>query len=192
MRNVRTLTILGLSAAALVGLAGFAAAQSRAHSHVLTVRLPGGGVEQIHYRGDIAPRVIVSAQAAPIVLASPVAAPFDWAAPFALMDQIADQMDRQSAAMLQQLDAVTAPGMQATAFGAPAMSQGYAFAASLMGKGVCGHSVQVTSTGDGKPAHVVSRSWGDCTAAPAAKPAPASQAVQTKAPQPAPARKLSI
>jgi hypothetical protein len=187
MLNARTLTILGLSAAALVGVVGFAAAQNRAHDHVLTVRLPGGGVEQIHYRGDIAPRVIVSAQAAPIVMASPVAAPFDWSSPFALMDQIS----AQSQALAREFDALSAPGAGAFAFAGPGLSEGFNFASSLAGKGVCGQSLEITSSGDGKPAQVVSRSWGDCGSKTPAKPDQAAAQAPHAAPA-APSHKLSI
>ncbi len=181
MRHPRTLIVVGLSAIALVGAAGWAAAQSRAHTHVMTVRLPNGAVEQIRYTGDIAPRVAVSALGAPIVLATPTAAPFDWAGPFALMDQITARMDGQSLGMLQQLGALAMPGPQAAAeFGVPAIGQGLSFASSLTGKGVCGHSVAITSTGDGKAPQVVSKSWGDCAAAPAAKPAAAAPAKDNK------------
>lgn len=189
MAKSKTLLSVGLCAAALLGLASFAAAQGHARTHVMTVRLPDGSVEQIRYTGDIAPRVVVSAQAAPVVMANPVAAPFDWNAPFALLDQVSAQMDRQSQAMMQELDALAMPGAGVAAFGGPAFDQGLAFASSLTGKGVCGHSVEVTQSG-GQAAAVVRRSWGDCAKTPAAKPA--SPAAQTKAATPGQGEKLKV
>jgi hypothetical protein len=198
MRKSRTLLAVGLSAAALLGLAGFAAAQGHARTHTMTVRLPDGSTEQIRYSGDVAPRVIVSAQAAPVVMANPVAAPFDWNAPFALLDQISAQMDRQSEAMMQQLDALAMPGAGMAAFGGPAFDKGLSFASTITGNGVCGHSVEINQSSQGKS--VVTRSWGDCAKTPAAKPAaPAASAssthaVQTKTAPPAAAhgQKVSI
>jgi hypothetical protein len=200
MRKSKALLVVGLSAAALLGLAGFAAAQSHARTHVLTVRLPDGSLEQIRYTGDVAPRVVVSAQAAPVVMANPVAAPFDWNAPFALLDQISAQMDRQSQAMMREIDALAMPGAGMAAFGGPAFDQGLSFASSITGNGTCGHSVEVTQSSQGKA--VVRRTWGDCAKTPAAK-APAQSAtsqtaaahpVQAKAAEPAKAQgaKLSI
>ena len=186
MRNARTWTIVGLSAAALVGLAGFATARTLAHTHIMTVRLPGGGVEQIMYTGDAAPKVVAAARATPVVMASPVAAPFDWSSPFALMDQISAQMDLQSQALMHEIDALSAPGAGAFALGAPGLGEGFSFASGLAGKGVCGQSVQITSSGDGKAPQVVTRSWGDCGSKAAARPAqpavPGPNVVQTKAP----------
>jgi hypothetical protein len=159
------LVAMGVVAAAVVGVAGFAVAQNHARTQTLTVRLPDGSVEQIRYTGDTAPRVVVSPRA-PVVLASPVAAPFDWNSPFALIDQISAQMDRDSAALMRQLDALAMPGAGAPGFGLPGLTQGFAFASGLGVHGVCGKSVQVTQI-PGQAASVVSRTWGDC--GPAAK-----------------------
>jgi hypothetical protein len=183
MRHARA---LGLAGCAAVAIGGLALAATHMQVHTVTVRLPGGGTETVRYVGNVAPQISLSRDAAPVVLATPVAAPFDWDAPFAVLDQLSAQMDQQSAAMLREFDGMAAPGAQVATFGIPVMGQGYAFASSLAGQGLCGKSVEITSTGEGK-AHVVSKSWGNCGAAPAAKPAsPAPHAAE------APGRKVTI
>ena len=49
----------GTAAIALAGFCGIAAAQT-SPTHVLMVALPGGGVAQVRYAGDVAPQIAVS------------------------------------------------------------------------------------------------------------------------------------
>src|SRR5271166_163388 len=54
MRKVRTALLAGTAAVAVAGLSGVALARDL---HVMTVRLPGGGVAEIRYTGDAARRL---------------------------------------------------------------------------------------------------------------------------------------
>ena len=51
MRSLRTMLLGGIAA---LGFAGVATAQS-ADTHVMTIRLPGGGIGEIHYVGYVRP-----------------------------------------------------------------------------------------------------------------------------------------
>ena len=68
MRTFQQALLAGV-AAGIVGLSGAAFAQS-GKTHVMTVRLPDGGVAQIRYTGDVAPQVSVGEAPARIALAS--------------------------------------------------------------------------------------------------------------------------
>src|ERR1043166_8739110 len=59
MRALRTAILAG-AAAAVFGFSGMALAQN-SNMHTMTVRLPGGGMAEIRYIGDVAPKVTVSA-----------------------------------------------------------------------------------------------------------------------------------
>jgi len=158
MRLSRTVLAAGAAVLALTGLAGVASAET-ANTHVMTVRLPDGTIEQIRYSGNVPPQVVVA----------PDAVAFD--SPFTMLDRMTALMDRQAEAMIRTINAMTAqpfPGPTTeAAFGAvPA--------------GVCMRSVQITYTGHGQP-QIVSRTAGNCgaadgTAAPVQVPAPAAPA----------------
>ena len=135
---------------AAVVFAGLANADSAA-VHTMTVRLPGGGIETIRYTGDVAPKIVV----APAGAAMPVAA---FMPSFAAFDQIAAQMDRQMATMIQQVRAMPMMPMM----GMPDMNQLMQAAARNGGGSFCAQSVSITSTGNGQPAKVVSHSVGNC------------------------------
>jgi hypothetical protein len=58
MPNFRNAALAGI-VAAVIGCSGAALAQS-SNTHTLTVQLPGGGIAEIHYTGNVAPQVTVS------------------------------------------------------------------------------------------------------------------------------------
>jgi hypothetical protein len=177
MQTTRIALLSGVAAMALVGLAGAAEAGSP-ETHVVTLRLPNGQVEQVRYVGDVPPTVVL----APDATAS-FAAPVD---PFAMFAQISAAMDRQEAAMLRTINALADPS-----------GSGFGMIPVLSGPGVCAHSVQISFMGNGQSPRVVSHTSGDCGPvhdkaapvmlpnAPAAKPAP--DIVQAKASKPYPA-----
>ena len=164
MRTTRIAVLTGAAAILLAGYVGAARAQSP-ETHVMTVRLPDGQLEQIRYTGNVAPTVIV----APETMAA-FTAPAD---PFAMLERISAVMDRQEAAMLRTINSMAVPG-----------GPGFGVLPVMSGPGVCMRSVQITYTGNGGAPHVVSHTAGDCgparrqTApvalpnAPALKPAP--------------------
>src|SRR5579864_1152310 len=99
MRIVRTALSAGAAAVLLSATCGAAVAKGP-QSHVMTVRLPGGGVEEIRYSGDVAPQVTVSPEGIPVSVAWPLAM-FDSDLSFAGLDRISAAMDRQMNVMLR-------------------------------------------------------------------------------------------
>lgn len=155
MRTTRIALLTGAAAILLAGYASLAEARTP-QSHVLTLRLPDGQVEQIRYAGDVPPVVIVAPETE--------ATAFYQTSPFAMLNQIEAAMDRQAEAMFQNINTLMV--QTAGAFGSvPAM----------FGPGVCMRSVEISYSGNGQAPHVVSRSSGDCgpgnaEATPAARP----------------------
>jgi hypothetical protein len=68
MRLLRTVLLAGAAALAL-GIPGAVSAQTK----VMTVALPGGGVAEIHYSGNVPPRVVVSEAPASFAAWTPAA-----------------------------------------------------------------------------------------------------------------------
>jgi hypothetical protein len=170
---MRTFPKLLIGAVAAVAIAGVAMA-AVTHTRVLTVRLPGGGVERIFYTGDTAPRVAFAA-----------ASPAGFADPFVMMERISAEMDRETAVMLGQGGAITIDPLataqlirpdrlMAANLGEmarlPAGASGYSFVSTMSGSGVCSRSVEITSRGDGGKPVVVTHTAGDCAEAPTGAP----------------------
>jgi hypothetical protein len=185
MRKLTKLLIAGAGALTLGGVAIAAADQN----HVMNVVLPDGSVAHIHYVGKVAPRVVVSPDAAAI----PVAFVADD--PFAMFDRISYAMDRQMDAMLQQASALSriAPGpdgklSEAALKSLPPGTVSYSFTSFSSGNGAsCSQSVQVTSLGTNQPPKVERQSQGDCSAVNTRKPVPAVQQAKPEAPVVTPA-----
>lgn len=170
VRPLRTALLAGV-AASVIGLSGAALAQN-AQAHVMTVQIPGGGVAQIRYIGDVPPRIVFGESPATTDVPAPMPSLFGPASPFAMLDRISAEMDRQAAAMLRQADALVAQArsgrLTETAIGnLPPGSEGYSFVSTMSGDGVCTQSVQITSRGNGTPPRVVSHSSGNCGSEPA-------------------------
>ena len=196
MRSVRTILFAGVAAAAL-GYAGAAVAQNPA-THVMTVQLPGGGVAQIAYTGNVPPRVTLSDAPAPIGVLAPMPSLFGPGSPFAMMQRISAEMDREAAALFRRVELATEQArsgqLTEAALRAPG-STGYSYISTMSGNGVCAQSVEITSTGNGPP-KVVSHSSGNCATSGGAagtinlpNPSPSfgqPQPVWTSAPAPRP------
>jgi hypothetical protein len=175
---MRTLKIALLAGVGLLGAAGLAAAAGN-DAHVLNLRLPDGSVEQIRYTGDTPPQVRVAQPAPAFIVFNP----------FAEMERISAAMDRQEAMMMQQASSLEAGAvprglMQVNVGGLPAGVEGFSMVSTVSGNGVCTQSVQYTSTGDGKPAKILTKSSGDCSAAPLAPHGMDAAPVPTHAPAP--------
>lgn len=190
MQPIQFLLLAGLATVAVGGFAGLAHAGDPGVK-TLTIQLPGGGVEQISYTGDVAPQVVlappgaVDAVAAPMPPAlMPVALPFGPSDPFAALEQISATMDQQAAAMINAVNemAAGAPLPGALLPGA----NGYSFISSLSGGlgGGCMRSVEITM-GAGQAPQVVSHSFGQCGAAPGMNAGPAAPAGAVPAALPA-------
>jgi hypothetical protein len=197
---MRVLPLLaGVAAVACLGVAALAASPKSqtpaAHDHVLTVRLPDGSVEQIHYSGDVAPKVAVAPGGLGVFAPMPGFGPASADSPFAMLNRLSAQMDQQMAEMMRNappMPTLAAPGaMQRAAAGQeaalgqlPAGTESYSFVSSVNGGHACSRSVQITSQGAGQAPRVVTQTSGDCgggQAAPAPQPAPtAAGAVHEK------------
>ena len=157
----RTTLRAGTAALAVVGFAGIAVAQT-AQTHVMTVRLPGGGVEQIRYVGDTPPPIYINDGPA-VVAAMPSL--FGPDSPFAEMERISAAMDREADRMFREAAAVAAnPAALTTAAldSQPAGAHEYSFVSTVTGNGACSRSVEITSQGNGAPPHVVTHTSGNC------------------------------
>ena len=158
------------------GLTAFTAvsAAERPRVHVMTVALPGGGVEQIRYTGDHPPRIVVRDAAAPIGVDPFFLTAFGPDSPFAMLDRISAQMDRQAAMMMRQAQIMASqplPGAglhSAALANMPAGASSYTLVSTSSGNGVCTQSVSITSMGKGEAPKVLRKTSGDCNAA--AKP----------------------
>jgi hypothetical protein len=178
MRTLRTV-ILGVATIGLIGAVTYAADAPK--THVLTIRLPNGGIEQIRYSGDVAPNVTFR-QVSPVATAG--ASPFGAESPFAMLDRIQAEIDRQMAGMMQhRMVMPTMPQIgggqlqQVTVGNLPAGVQSYSMVSTVSGGHKCTESVEVTSQGPGQPPRVVRQSSGDCGAAAKAAPAAPAAAI---------------
>lgn len=170
--------VLAAGALALAGTAAYAASNN-SDVHHMTLRMPDGGIAQIEYTGNVAPKISV----APMTQAD-----FDAFAPQAAFMPIADfariqaDMNRQMNAMLEQVDAMNAymarafahanGPIEATLNGMP---QGNANATTLISTSsdgnFCERSVEVSIV-NGKR-NVVRHQSGNCGNAAADHVAPA-------------------
>jgi hypothetical protein len=184
MRIIPTALLAGVASVALAGVA---------FAHSLTVQLPGGATEHITYAGDVAPQISFG----PTPIAAEPTWDFGANSPFALMQQISAEMDRETAAMMRQMDQLQAIALRPMATGSvqplevnmtnlPRGAQGYSFVSTMSSGGVCTQSMQITSNGPGQKPRVITHSSGNCSALGAA--APAGVAAPDEAPVSSPAR----
>ena len=168
MQGFRTALLGGIAALALAGLAGTAAAQSP-DTHVMKVQLPGGGVAEIRYTGNVPPQVVVANAPASLAAFDPFPSLFGPGSPFAMMERVSAEMDRQAAAMLTQAEGLAAQArsgspqvLQTTLGNLPPGNTGYSYISTRSSNGVCTQSVEISSQGSGAPPKVVSHSSGNC------------------------------
>lgn len=168
MRNIQISLLVGVAAAAIAGSSGLAVAQSP-DSHVMTIRLPAGGTEEIRYAGNTPPQIVFAARPASSANLDPLPALFGSESPFAMMARISAEMDREAAAMLAQADSLATQAQsnptrltEAALRSLPPGSASYSFVSTMSGNGVCTKSVEITSTGNGTAPRVVSRNSGNC------------------------------
>jgi hypothetical protein len=194
MRNLRVLVVAGVAAIGIAGYAGFAAAESPG-THVMSVALPGGGVAEIRYTGDVPPQVTVAPDAPSFAAFAPLPAMFGPDSVFAQIERISAAMDRHAATLLRQAEALAAQPpsgpTEAALADLPAGSGSYSFVSTMTGNGVCMRSVEITSRGDGQPPRIVRHASGDCGSMPngadsvvlppAPAPRPTPDILETKA-----------
>jgi hypothetical protein len=172
MRVLQTALLAGAAAIAVSGLSGVAAARDL-NTHVMTVQLPGGGVAEIRYTGDVPPPVVFSPAPTALGAFMPFGAVFGPASPFATLDRISAAMDREAASLIRQAEMLAnAPAFAPnrpieTALGnLPPGTESYSMVSTWSGNGVCTQSVEITSPANGGRPRVLSRSAGNCGSAP--------------------------
>ena len=150
-------------AAAATALAGTAIAANR-NSHMMNVPLPDGSVAHVQYVGDVPPKVTVDP--APL-------APGFWTSgmlpSFANFDRMIQQMDRETQAMMRQVQqapfAGGVPGLNVASYGnMPAGANSVSIVSVSNGGGTCTRRTEVVSQGVGKPPKVTTSVSGNCAA----------------------------
>ena len=167
MQKFRTAALIGAVVLATAGLAG-ASAGELARTHILTVRLPDGSIEQIRYVGDLPPQIHWT-QDPPAPLFSPGFGPAGINLPFAALDRMSAEMDREAQELLNQT-----ARLQDSAFGfsdplelidsgrlAPG-ARIFSALSTLSGGHMCTRSVEVFPSPDGGRPRIVTRTSGDC------------------------------
>ena len=169
------LPLIAFGAVVAAATAGAAIAANE-KTHRLDVPLPGGGVVQIQYVGDIAPKVSLVANEAPGFWA-PAALPGlgDFGGLF-------EQMDRQMRQIQQMASAPGAPGMNVAAYGdMPQGSSSVTVVSTSNGAGTCTRTTEVVAQGAGRPPKVTNKLSGNCAdgqqSAPQAEPSSSSGSI---------------
>jgi hypothetical protein len=149
MFAMKPLSRTALAGAAFLALgAGTLAVAAVHNSHVLTVALPDGTIEKIHYSGETAPTVRFQTAAEPVVMLAPAAFAADPV--FARMEQISAEMDRQAAEMFAAFDGFgpdvgLAPLTPVDLGALPSGAQGYTTVSMMSGSGVCTRTTEYVS-----------------------------------------------
>ena len=147
MRVFRTALVAGAVAITAAGLSGVAATRDL-NTHVMTVQLPGGGIAEIRYTGDLPPQVVFSPAPTALGAFLPFGAFFGPASPFATLDRISAAMDREAASLMRQVEMLAnAPAFSPNqpiemALGnLPPGTESYSMVSTWSGNGVCPQSV---------------------------------------------------
>jgi hypothetical protein len=168
----RLITVLGGAAAVALAGAAIAAGSNR---HVMDVPLADGTTVHVEYVGDVPPTVTV----APGRMAGPAWAPTAFPAFPAMPDMggMIEQMNRQTAAMAQQIQQIArqpgvGPANLATYGSVPAGANSVSVVSVSNGAGTCTRTTRVVSQGANQPPKVTTDVSGNCAAGPAVAPAP--------------------
>lgn len=183
MRPTRTLLMAGIASLVLAG----AAIAAKEKMHVMSVQLPDGSIEQVHYSGDVAPKIVM-VPAAQITPAGFFDSAFGPDSPFAMMDRISAQMNAQAEVMMRQASTLAAQqpatgNAPAALANMPAGSFHYVMTSTSSGSQDCTQTVQITSMGQGQQPKVINTSSGDCNVP---KPGASTAALPNAAPVAAP------
>lgn len=166
MKMFRTAALIGAAVPAAAGLAG-ASAGELARTHVLTVRLPDGSIEQIRYQGDQPPRISFGEESIPVL--SPLVVRFGPDSPFAVLDRMSAEMDREAAALwndtarLSDFALWPSGALTEADFGAlPPGARGVSVVSTQSGGHVCTRTFEYFASPQGGRPRVVTRTSGDC------------------------------
>jgi hypothetical protein len=172
MRNVRTAIVAGAAATVVAGLAGAAMARDL-NTHVMTVEVPGGGVAEIRYSGDVQPPLVLSPGPTTSSAIEPFGAFFGPASAFAELERMSAAMDREVASLMRQAEvfarAQVFGGNQPIEVGLRSLPPGttsYTMVSTWSGSGVCSQSVEITSPANGGTPRVVSQRSENCGSVP--------------------------
>jgi hypothetical protein len=166
VQKLRIAAVIGAALLAAAGLAG-ASAGELVKTHVLTVRLPDGSLEQIRYAGDEPPRISFGDQPAPLL--SQGFESFGADSPFAMLERMSAEMDREAAALWNETARLSDSGLlpsgalTAVDFGNPPPgARSFSVVSTLSGGHVCMRSVEYSASPDGGRPRIVTRTSGDC------------------------------
>ncbi len=190
MQRLHAVLFSGVAALCLTG-ASAAVAQTRMALHDMTIQLPGGGVEHIEYIRDVAPKVAI----APAPLAPDIfwpASAFAADPTFAALDRVSAEMNRQMDALFRQAGSLASAAWSGTESAAvlPPGTMSYSMISTAAGNQVCTRSMQITASGNGGKPQVIRHSFGDCGAG-AADTLSGPDAAPAPHPIPVNARRLS-
>jgi hypothetical protein len=162
------------AAAVATAIAVHPAIAQDGQEHVLAITLPGGGVEEIHDTGDVAPQVVWAPNDG-LIGAKWVDPAFGWGATFAAMERLNAAFAQQEAALLRDVAALSGTPH----FALPPGATGYSVVQTITGNGVCTQTTQISYMGNGIKPRTVSSSTGDCGAShagglPANLPSPSA------------------
>jgi hypothetical protein len=154
--------LAGAAALAAAAVAVPAIAENLA-DHQMTLRLPGGGTETIHYTGRIAPEVHFDAN--PFL--SRGRSVLSFGPSFAPWDDVSFDMARQMAAVLRRADMLLRmpgpPGLDSAGLTAlPPGTSSYSVVSRGFGGNVCTHMMQIIAPRHGGKPRVVTRTSGQC------------------------------
>lgn len=166
MKKLGNFLMIGAAATAAVAIIAGPVLARDINFHNLTLRMPDGGIEQVHYIGNTPPQVSFD----DFSLRPDTVADVFFANPFAAMDQISADMDRQAAQLmnLASTDAFAASPQSMKALDArlstlPPGTEGYTVYSVSSGGKTCTEKMAFDYTGHGKPL-VEQASSGSCGA----------------------------
>jgi len=190
VQTLRNTLLIGAGLIAAAGLASQAFAQQKTEQatqmHQMTVRLPDGSLEMIRYSGNQPP--VVTFPGDPDAALITAFDSFGDASPFAEMERISAAMDRETAAMLDNIRLFAhSPDasdnlMNVDLSRLPKGAKGYTMISTTSGKGTCTQITEYFNSGHSKP-QVRTSSSGNCGALQG------STAKTARAPSPQPASK---
>ncbi len=172
MKPMSKLALAGVAALAAIGLTGAAMAEIK-HSHLLSIRLPDGSLEQIRYVGDTPP--VVRLQPGRATVAGFWADEALGADPaLAMLDRISALMDNEAAVLFQQARLLDGPdGLTPIDLGKlPPGVTGYSVVSTTSGGHTCTRTTQYGPLDVAGRVKSVTRIAGDCEGA--AKPSPST------------------
>lgn len=160
---VRKLPVFILGGIAATAIAGGALAASAAKTHVMKVALPDGGVANVEYVGDVAPKVTITPDRF-AAEAGPGAVPFPS---FAGFDRMMAQMQRQSDELIREAQKASLRPVGSepyiASYGNMPAGEASTTVVSVSNNGVtCTRTTKVVSQGPGAAPKVSSSASGQC------------------------------